>query len=238
MHRSYHQWHSAALDRQMEFLVFGHSGPICLVFPTSQGRFYDYENFGMVGVLSDWIESGQLQLICLDSVDAESWFNYHADTALRLWRHDQYEHYIITEVLPFARAQNPATFVIATGCSFGATHAVIFAFRHPDLVNRIVGLSGLYDIKRFFGTYTDAVYYHNPVDFLPNLTDTKLLGQMRQMEIVLAIGQDDTAAWSNDCLSQILREKEIEHALRIWNGWAHEWSYWQQMIRLYIHGPD
>lgn len=238
MHRSYHHWHSAALDRSMELLVFGHSGPICLVFPSSQGRFYDYENFGMVEALSDWLERGDLQLICLDSVDAESWFNYHADTALRLWRHDQYEHYIITEVLPFAYNTNPTNFVITTGCSFGASHAVIFAFRHPDVVSRVIGLSGLYDLKRFFSQYTDAVYYHNPIDFLTRLEDEKILVQIRQMDIILAIGQDDTAAWSNDRLSASLWSKQIWHALRIWNGWAHDWSYWQQMIRLYIDGHD
>jgi esterase/lipase superfamily enzyme len=33
-------------------------------------------------------------------------------------------------------------------------------------------------------------------------------------------------------------ERGIRHALRIWDGWAHDWPYWQQMIRTYIGGHD
>ncbi len=238
MHRSYHCWHSSALGRSMELQVFGYSGPICLVFPTSQGRFYDYADFGMVEALSHWLEEGLLQLICLDSIDAESWFNYHADTEVRMQRHDQYEQYILTEVRPFAQASNPNDTWIVTGCSFGASHAINFAFRHPEVVNRVIGLSGMYDLRRFFNDYTEAVYYHNPIDFLPNLTEEKQLAHMRQLDIILAIGKDDTSAWSNHRLSHILWNKGIWHALRIWNGWAHDWASWQRMITLYIDGHD
>lgn len=238
MHRSYHCWESPTLERPMELLVFGHSGPHCLVFPTSQGRFYDYEDFGMIKALHRQLEQGELQLICLDSIDSESWFNYHADSDLRLSRHDQYERYILMEVLPFARSLNAANFVIVTGCSFGASHAVNFALRCPEVVNRVIGLSGLYDLKRFFSHYTEAVYLHNPVDFLPNLVDEGKLAKMRQMDIILAIGKEDPSAWSNERLSQILWNKGVWHALRLWNGWAHDWTCWQHMISLYITGHD
>ena len=48
MNREYHKWHSPALGRDMELLVFGHAGTPYLVFPTSMGRFFDYENRGMI----------------------------------------------------------------------------------------------------------------------------------------------------------------------------------------------
>ena len=48
MNREYHAWHSPSLARTMELLVFGHSGTPMIVFPTSRGRFFDYENRGMV----------------------------------------------------------------------------------------------------------------------------------------------------------------------------------------------
>jgi esterase/lipase superfamily enzyme len=38
MHREHHRWFSPALGREMELLVFGHSGARVIVFPTSQGR--------------------------------------------------------------------------------------------------------------------------------------------------------------------------------------------------------
>jgi esterase/lipase superfamily enzyme len=36
----------------MELLIFGHAGAKVLVFPTRQGRFFDYENWGLVDALS------------------------------------------------------------------------------------------------------------------------------------------------------------------------------------------
>lgn len=239
MHRSYHYWHSAALNRTMEMLVFGHAGAKVLVFPTSSGRFYEYEDRGMVDVLRHHLEQGWLQLICIDSIDDESWYNYGADSGTRLFRHDQYEHYIITEVLPFINQWNSNPYVITTGCSFGASHAVNFGLRHPDIVNRIVALSGLYDLRRFFGGDTfEAIYFHNPIEYMQHMGDGEQLDRIRQLDVILAIGKEDAAAWSNDRLSQILWSKGVWHAMRLWNGWAHDWPYWQQMIGLYISGHD
>ena len=45
----------------MELLCFGHAGTKVLVFPTSNGRFFEYENNGMVATLGDRIDSGQLR---------------------------------------------------------------------------------------------------------------------------------------------------------------------------------
>ena len=32
--------------------------------------------------------------------------------------------------------------------------------------------------------------------------------------------------------------KGLWHALRIWDGWAHDWPYWRDMIRVYAFGAD
>ncbi len=40
------------LHRDMEMLVFGHAGMPLVVFPTSMGRFFEYEDRGMIGVLA------------------------------------------------------------------------------------------------------------------------------------------------------------------------------------------
>ncbi len=62
MNREYHRWHSASLDRDMELLVFGHAGARVLVFPTSMGRFFQWEDFGMIAALGQHLEDGWLQL--------------------------------------------------------------------------------------------------------------------------------------------------------------------------------
>ena len=51
MNREYHKWWSSRLGRDMELLVFGHSGVKASVFPTSQGRFYEFEDRGMINAL-------------------------------------------------------------------------------------------------------------------------------------------------------------------------------------------
>jgi esterase/lipase superfamily enzyme len=72
MNREYHKGYSQELHRDMEALVFGHGGTPLLVFPTSMGRFFEYEDRGMTGVLTAKIEAGELQVFCPDAVDLES----------------------------------------------------------------------------------------------------------------------------------------------------------------------
>lgn len=239
MHRAYHRWESPALHRPMELLLFGHAGAPMLVFPTSQGRFYEYEDRGMVGALANHLEQGTLQLICVDSIDSESWYCGWSHPRGRIERHDQYERYILDEVLPFVRSQNSNLFVMVHGCSFGASHAMLLALRHPTLFRRVLAFSGYYDMHRFLdGFYDDLVYYHNPLDFISGLQEGQLAEQIRRLELIMAIGREDQAAWTNQRLSEIFWSKGIWHAMRWWDGWAHDWPYWMQMIQLYVHGPD
>ena len=48
MNINYYKEYSSILNRDMEYKVFGDTGRICLAFPAQNGRFYDFENFGMV----------------------------------------------------------------------------------------------------------------------------------------------------------------------------------------------
>jgi esterase/lipase superfamily enzyme len=51
MQREHQKWYSPALGREMELLVFGHYGRPLLVFPSAQGRFFDYESNHMIETL-------------------------------------------------------------------------------------------------------------------------------------------------------------------------------------------
>src|SRR6266550_1442466 len=75
MNREHHRNYSHELQRDMEALVFGHAGRPLLVFPSSQGRFFEYEDAGMIRTLAPKIDAGQLQVFCVDSVDSESLYN-------------------------------------------------------------------------------------------------------------------------------------------------------------------
>ena len=237
--REHHRWFSPSLGRDMELLVFGHGGARVLVFPTSQGRFFEWEDRGMTNALGEHLARGWLQLFCVDSVDSESWYaNWkHPDDRVR--RHLEYERYLLDEVLPFTQHRNADPFLIATGASFGAYHAVNLAFRHPGRFGRVLGLSGLYDIARFAsGHYGPLVYTNNPSHFVSDLSDHGHLEAMRRMDIILATGEGDAFVENTRHLSRALWDRGIGNALRIWDGWAHDWPWWQQMVRQYIGGHD
>lgn len=239
MNREHHRWHSPSLGRDMDLLVFGHAGARLLVFPTSMGRFYEWEDQGMMNTLGEHIRNGWLQVFCVDSADAESWYARGKHPHDRAVRQFQYESYIVNEVVPFTRSRNDNGFLISTGASFGAYHAVNIALRHPHHFGRVIGMSGLYDIRDFAdGYYGDVVYANNPSHWVGDLHDHGHLEALRRMDIILATGADDRFVDNNRHLSRLLWEKGVGNALRIWDGWAHDWPWWRQMIRTYINGHD
>jgi esterase/lipase superfamily enzyme len=237
MHREYHRWWSPSLHRDMELLEFGHGGARVIAFPTSRGRFYEWENRGMPQALAHYLSSGWLHLTCVDGVDGESWYAYHQHPGARAWRHEQYTSYIVNEVLPWSQSRNSHPFVITTGASFGAFHALSIGLRYPDRVHRILSMSGLTDIASFLGGYhNDTVYFQNPGDFIPNEHDHWRLDHLRRQNIILAVGNGDRLVHQNRELSGKLWAKGIGNALREWDGFAHDWPVWQKMVNLYIGG--
>ena len=95
MNREYRKEYSHQLGRDMESLVYGHAGQPILVFPSSMGRFYEYEDAGMIRALAGKLEAGSIQIFCVDSLDGESWYNKSVHPGARIWRHVQYERYVI-----------------------------------------------------------------------------------------------------------------------------------------------
>jgi esterase/lipase superfamily enzyme len=54
----------------------------------------------------------------------------------------------------------------------------------------------------------------------------------------MATGREDRLIHSAREMSRVLWGRGIGNALREWDGWAHDWPYWQKMISLYISGHD
>jgi esterase/lipase superfamily enzyme len=226
----------------MELLIFGHQGARVLVFPTRDGRFFDFENWGIVAAVAPRITAGEMQLYCVDSYDRHSLYADWMRPEDRIRRHLAFEGYLLDEVLPLSASVNPGSPLIAHGCSLGAYHAVNITLRHPSQFSRAVGFSGRYDLTisvgsfrgLFDGHYDDLVYYNNPSHFLPNVTEPELLDQMRRLEVVLAIGQDDAFLANNREFADVLADRGIPHHLYVWNGEAHRPRWWREMARLYL----
>ena len=236
MKREYHKWFSPRLGRDMELLVFGHAGLPAVVFPTSCGRFFEFEDRGMVGAIHGDIQAGRLQLFCVDSVDAESWYNRSVPPRWRIARHMQYEDYVMHEVLPLIRKTNGNPLLGAIGCSFGGYHAANISLRHPDVFTGFLSMGGAFDISSFLGGYHDQDCYFNlPTQYLANMSDSWFLDRYRRNQYVLATGEHDQCWNQNERLAAIMRSRGIPLRFDVWRDeTGHDWPWWQKMIRTYL----
>ncbi len=234
MHREYTKWWSPSLGRDMELLTFGHGGVPILAFPSSMGRYFEWEDFGMVEALTPQLENGHNQLICVDSVDAESFYNKHVDPFTRIQRHRQYERYILDEVVPSIHARHG--FIIAAGASFGAYHALNFVLKQPWHFGKLIAMSGSFDIRSHLdGFYNDDVFFSNPVDYLPGLNDAGTLEALRRNHLILTTSEHDPCKDANFHMSHLLDEKGIGNTLDFEHGvFGHDWPWWRGLIQKHI----
>ena len=162
MNIQYFKNYSPALGRDMECKLYGHGGQPILFIPCQDGRFFDFENFHMTDVWAPWIDSGEVTIFTVDTIDAETWSNTNGDPRFRICRHEDWFRYLTDEMVPFIHAKmkeyQPDYInrgIITFGCSLGATHAANLYFRRPDLFNGLLALSGIYDASYGFGSYMD-----------------------------------------------------------------------------------
>ena len=101
MYREYGQWWSPSLGRTMEFLWFGKFGRPVMMFPTSSGRFFENEDFGLTASVADKVDAGEIQLVLVDTVNDESWYNKGVFPSVRAARHVQYDAYLRHEMIPY-----------------------------------------------------------------------------------------------------------------------------------------
>jgi esterase/lipase superfamily enzyme len=220
----------------MELLAFGHAGFPIVVFPTSGGRFWEYEERGMVGALAPKIERGELQVICIDSVDQESWYNKRAKPVDRLNRQNAFDAYLTLELAPFVRNRTSWGQIGTTGCSFGGYHAINFALRHPDIVTYAVSMSGAFNIPSRFlnGFYNQDAYLNSPLDYLPGLDDPWFLARIRSSYYVLVVGNEDPLFDQNVKMAHHFGTKGIPHVLDVWQGFGHDWPWWHKMAHKFF----
>ena len=231
MKEKYVKWHSHNLGREIETLIFGHQGYPVLLFPSSQGRYYEAKNFQLIESVKWFIEEGLVKIYCPDSIDGLSLYNGSIHPADRVKNHILYDKFIVEELVEKMRYETGVGKICATGPSFGAYHALNFAFRHPDRVSHLFAMSGKYDIRSFLdGHYDDNAYFNNPVDFIPNSDD----GELWYMKIVLGAGENDICKDSTIHMSEILNRKGIHNWLDIRPGTVHDWPLWKEMLPHYL----
>lgn len=235
MEVNYYKRYSHNLGRDMEYKTYGGPGgrPV-LVFASQNGRFYDYEDFGMVAALAPLIDGGKIRLVCADSIDQFTWSDANGDPRHRIELQERWFHYIVDELMPQTR-HGGETFIV-TGCSMGGFHAANFFFRRPDLFDTLIALSGIYYAGYFFGDYHDELVYANsPQDFLWNMAPSHPYWDIyRHRDIILCVGQgpwEDELLASTREMDRLLRTKGVPAWVDYWgHDVSHDWVWWRKQI--------
>ena len=239
MYREEITHYAHALGRDMHIMIHGHGGMPLLCFPTQDSMCRNYEDFGVVEHLSDYIDGGRVQLFVVDTVDRETWSARDGDKVWRAARQEQYFHYIVDEVVPLIHERND-NIPAVTGLSMGANHAAITFLRRPDLFRGVIALSGVYDSDLFFdGWMNETLYESSPERFLPNMpADHPYLPLYNRRRIIFCVGQ---GAWEEDGvrtlrnLERIFREKDIHAWCDFWGyDVNHDWPWWFKQLRYFL----
>ncbi|HYP26006.1 MAG TPA: alpha/beta hydrolase-fold protein [Blastocatellia bacterium] len=239
MHRFTDQWHSPSLNRTMEIVTYGHFGFPLLMFPTAAADYLEYERFQVIDAIKDFIESGKVKVFSINSINRSSWLNDKVHPRDKARRQVEYNNYITNEVVPYIwNSCRSRTGIITAGASLGAFHCANQLFRRPDLFDGMIAMSGSFDIRGYYdGDYFDEnIYFNNPVDYLPNLSDDYLylLRQKDKVHIVTGQGAYENPDASRR-LSGILSQKGIPHNLDLWGyDMPHDWPTWRQMMKHYL----
>ncbi|MBR6114829.1 MAG: esterase family protein [Oscillospiraceae bacterium] len=245
METNYFENWSGELGRTMPLKIYGHAGKPVLFIPCQDGRFFDFENFGMTDTFAPWIDSGQCMVFSIDTVDAETWSDRDGDPYLRIRRHEQWINYITREVVPFARdwtnrrnGWDGYPGLMSFGCSMGATHALNLYLRFPDLFDRCLALSGVYNASYFLGDYMDEVVYRNsPTDYMANLpADHPFIEEYNRHRAVVCVGQ---GAWEEQWSTRELDRRFHELGINIWvDFWGpdvnHDWPWWHKQVPYFL----
>jgi esterase/lipase superfamily enzyme len=245
MQVSYHKGYSRELGRDLEYKRYGYAGRPVVVFPTSNGRFYQFEDSGAIAALGEFIDTGRIQVWTLDGIDGETFFRKDADLSTRAERHEAYFRYVRNEALPEllqeAGASNGGRKLkpLFAGCSMGAFHASNFVFRFPDLAAGVIALSGVYSLRDFVGDALDgALFYNSPLDYLPGLSDARTLDQLRALRLIFCCGQgrwEERMLEDTRALEHVLAEKKISAWIDYWGGDVdHDWPWWHKQLSYFM----
>lgn len=129
--------------------------------------------------------------------------------------------------------------LLSTGVSMGGYHSANFFFRHPDIFDSVISLSGLFQLKMFVGEYVDDnIYYNSPLLYLPGLNDEWYLEKYRRSKIIICAGQ---GAWETDTLvdvltmEKILDEKQVPAWIDLWGyDVNHDWPWWRRQLPYFL----
>lgn len=229
---------SATLDKELDVIVYGTGGRPIIVFPTFDSSAGCWETNGMIDILSDPIESGKIQLFCVDSVDDVSWYARNSDLAYRSENQDAYLDFVAKELLAYVKktAKSKRKPLLA-GCGVGATNALAALLRSPKSYGGALLLSGAYD-ARFYsdGIADDRWLACSPIDLLANLKPAQLK-VLEALPVAIICGQadDETGIETMRRLDEAFAARKLDASFEYWGfDVSHDWHWWQLMVEQFL----
>lgn len=239
MDRHIDGWHSPSLNKFMEIAVYGHFGDALLLIPTAAADYLEYERFLLLKVIAPYVEAGRFKVFSVNSINSESWLNSEMQPKHKAIRHNDFNHYIRHEVVPYIRSVTSENTPIYTcGASLGALHAANLYFKYPYHLDGFIAMSGVYDLTNYTkGFWDEDVYFNSPMHYLENMTDEYYLSRYRQAKhLHLLTGSGDYEdPHASRVFSALLNHKGIPHELDVWgHDMSHDWPTWRAMLPHYL----
>lgn len=231
------RWYSERVRREVTMVRWGHFGQPLLLFPTAGGDAEEVERMHLVGALRPLVDAGLIKVFSCDSVAGKTLLTREGDARHRMWVQDQYHRYVRHEVVPaiWADCKEAGVSVWSAGASIGAFNAVAMVCRFPDVFSRAIGMSGTYDLRRFFhangGEFSEEFFVSSPIHFLPSL-DGRHLDVLRKRFVLLMSGEGRAENISESwAMANALGRQGVPNRVDSWGrDWHHDWPSWRVML--------
>ena len=233
-------YYSNILNKDIRVNIYGTNGQPILAFPTQDSKANNYESFGLINEIANYINNEQIQVFVVDSIDEESWSS-KGEKSWASARQEQYFNFITNELVFYIKEKAPCKKLpITFGCSMGANHATICFLRRPDLFDGMLALSGVFNSRYFYGDYMDDNLYNNsPESFMTNMAyDHPYISLYNQKKIIFCIGQgpwEDVGLSTYKYMEYLFHQKNINAWFDYWGSdVAHDWNWWFKQIRYFL----
>ena len=238
MSKTVEVWWSDRLRTHVHVARWGSWGTPVLLFPTAGGDAEEVERNGLVRACDDLLAAGRVKLYSVDSIAGRVMTDEGADARWRLSVLNAYHQALRSEVVPLIHADSGGQElpIITAGASIGAFNAVALMCRYPDVVTRAIGMSGTYDLQRFYGgAWSDDLFFSSPLHFVPGLSGPQL-DLLRTRFAILASGEgqweDIGESWR---MGDALGRAGVPNRIDSWGPqFNHQWPTWHRMLPQYL----
>ncbi len=150
-----------------------------------------------------------------------------ADRRAEYWLSEEYDDFLLRELLPHVERVRPTTSERAIwGASLGGLFACWTAWRHPDVFQKVGSQSGCFTAAPREGR-PEASYYRDP----QWLTERFSIEPARAIRFYVDTGQIEWLLAPNRRFAAALAERGYQHCYREHPS-GHNWTTWEQGLEL------